>query len=181
MEFFIGVAFFLLGVLCKDFIPGYAKKKGENIATKEDIEDITHKVESVKSVVESKSETEKSKRELKIEACKQALKIVDAFLSQFIVVNNADGTQLKPAREEVTAADVRRCHNNLILSCENPEIIELYMSIVLSQYDGEEAFAILERLRNIIREEIGFGKCPNISNEKAWVFGPTPKETVNKT
>lgn len=39
---------FLIGLLIKDFFPTYMRKKGENLATKEDISDITQKTEEVK-------------------------------------------------------------------------------------------------------------------------------------
>lgn len=39
---------FLLGLLVRSFLPNYVKKKAENLATKEDIGDITQKIEDVK-------------------------------------------------------------------------------------------------------------------------------------
>jgi hypothetical protein len=39
---------FVAGLLLKSFLPEYFKKKGENLATKEDIADITHKIETVR-------------------------------------------------------------------------------------------------------------------------------------
>lgn len=46
---FIGV----LVLLAKNFFPAYFGKKGENLATKEDIEEITRKIESMKATVGS--------------------------------------------------------------------------------------------------------------------------------
>ena len=43
---------FLVGLFVKSYLPAYFSKKGENLATKEDIEEITRKIESVKSVIE---------------------------------------------------------------------------------------------------------------------------------
>lgn len=42
-------ACFLIGLLVSAYVPSYFKKKGENLATKEDIEEITKKIESVKA------------------------------------------------------------------------------------------------------------------------------------
>ncbi|MDL2324636.1 hypothetical protein LJC61_05740 [Ruminococcaceae bacterium OttesenSCG-928-A16] len=42
------LASFLLGLFVKDFLPNYMKKKGENLATKQDIAEITQKTEEVK-------------------------------------------------------------------------------------------------------------------------------------
>ncbi|WEZ86480.1 hypothetical protein P3R38_13205 [Pseudomonas sp. NyZ480] len=44
----------------KHFFPGYLKKKGENLATKEDISDITNKIESVKHEYASQLENAKA-------------------------------------------------------------------------------------------------------------------------
>lgn len=44
---YISVAF-IAGLLVKSYLPSYAKKKGENLATREDIADITAKIETVK-------------------------------------------------------------------------------------------------------------------------------------
>jgi hypothetical protein len=51
---------FMLGLIMKSFFPNYVKKKAENLATKEDIKDITKKIESVKSKVEINTDAHKS-------------------------------------------------------------------------------------------------------------------------
>ncbi|HAS8570385.1 TPA: hypothetical protein I7778_22145, partial [Vibrio vulnificus] len=51
---------FLFGLLVKSFLPNYVKKKAENLATKEDIKNITEKIELVKSQVEINTDAHKS-------------------------------------------------------------------------------------------------------------------------
>ncbi|NQY26681.1 MAG: hypothetical protein HRT92_05830 [Piscirickettsiaceae bacterium] len=51
---------FLFGLLIKSFLPNYVKKKAENLATKEDIKNITEKIESVRSKVEINTDAHKS-------------------------------------------------------------------------------------------------------------------------
>lgn len=46
-----GVLTFLLGLLAKAYLPAYAKAKAKNLATKEDIEAITEKVEKVRAAI----------------------------------------------------------------------------------------------------------------------------------
>jgi hypothetical protein len=58
----IGLGFFY--VLGKNYLPGYAKEKGKNLATKEDIEAITDKVESIRSQYAESLEEVKSKLQL---------------------------------------------------------------------------------------------------------------------
>lgn len=43
------IAGFVVFLLIKYFLPGYLSEKGKNIATKEDISEITDKIESVKA------------------------------------------------------------------------------------------------------------------------------------
>jgi hypothetical protein len=38
-----------LGLVFKNYLPAYATEKGKNLATKEDIEEITHLVERVRA------------------------------------------------------------------------------------------------------------------------------------
>ena len=58
------VVFFLV----KHFLPGYLSQKGKNLATQEDIEEITDKVESVKSGYAEVLEEIKSNNQIKIAA-----------------------------------------------------------------------------------------------------------------
>ncbi len=44
---YIIIIFLLLANLFKDFLKTYSPEKGKNLATKEDIEEITEKIESV--------------------------------------------------------------------------------------------------------------------------------------
>lgn len=54
------------GLLLKGYLPGYAREKGKNLATREDIEVITEKVESVRS--QYASSLESIKADLQVES-----------------------------------------------------------------------------------------------------------------
>jgi hypothetical protein len=58
----LGWAFvaFVVGLFVKSYLPSYFKKKGENLATKEDIADITHRIETVKLEYEKQLENAKA-------------------------------------------------------------------------------------------------------------------------
>ena len=45
--YLIGVAAFFAGMLVREFLPGYLREKGKNLATKEDNTEITDNIESV--------------------------------------------------------------------------------------------------------------------------------------
>lgn len=53
-KLYLGIASFCLGLIIKSYLPSYMNEKGKNLATKEDIEEITQKTEEVK--VEFKKE-----------------------------------------------------------------------------------------------------------------------------
>lgn len=81
------VVVIVLGYLLRDFFPSYSKEKGKNLATKEDIQAITEKIESVKAEYAKSLETVKTK--LQIEAalkgayqqkCLEALTAINELL-----------------------------------------------------------------------------------------------------
>ncbi|WP_027330236.1 hypothetical protein [Marinimicrobium agarilyticum] len=54
----------VIGYFLREFFPSYTKEKGKNLATKEDIREITEKIESVKADYAKSLETLKSKLQL---------------------------------------------------------------------------------------------------------------------
>ena len=50
MVWLTAVVTFLLGLLLREYLPGYFREKGKNLATKEDIAGITREIEAVRSV-----------------------------------------------------------------------------------------------------------------------------------
>jgi hypothetical protein len=46
-------AIVIAGLIIKDYMPSYAREKGKNLATKEDIGEITHKIEEIKKIYAS--------------------------------------------------------------------------------------------------------------------------------
>lgn len=57
-------ALVFIGYLLRDFFPSYTKEKGKNLATKEDIHEITERIESVKTDYAKSLEAVKSKLQL---------------------------------------------------------------------------------------------------------------------
>ncbi|WP_149242570.1 hypothetical protein [Dyadobacter sp. 32] len=56
----VAIVGIIIGFLIKDYLPSYFKKKGENLATKEDIGEITKLVEEVKSSFNQETEVLKA-------------------------------------------------------------------------------------------------------------------------
>lgn len=59
-----GILTFLLGLLTKVYLPAYAKAKAKNLATKEDIEEITQKIEKVRAAITQETALLEKRREV---------------------------------------------------------------------------------------------------------------------
>lgn len=147
----------------------YFSEKGKNLATVEDIKAITKKVEEVKAEIEQQQLVVKQKRDLKYHALLNALTLIDAHYSQLLAPS--PGQKIK--RQYATTEEARRCHNELILTAENMGIIQLFNQIMFeagSKQQTEPPTVLLNRFRNLIREELGFGEKIPLNEDKAW-FG----------
>lgn len=162
ISFFVGIAL-TIGV-------EYFKQKGQNIATKQDISIITEKIEQVKAQIQNNQEIEKQKRELKFKSLLSSLTIIDAFFSHKY---NANGKVFD--KQNSSTEEVRTCHNNLILTCENTEIIDLFTKILLPPKDrsvNQDPIPLLNEYRNLVRKELGFGEPLKLDTVNSW-FGTT--------
>jgi len=115
-------------LLIKSFLPKYFEEKGKNLATKEDIEEITHKVESVKAEISQSQSIFQAKYRLKHEAYLEALKMVDAHFSH--TLQDPDGRSI--VKQFATTEQARECHNKLILACEDTEILSVFDEIMFA-------------------------------------------------
>ena len=116
--------------------------------------------------------------ELKYRACLDALGIVDAFLSHWV----KDFKGVMPLQQTVDTVKARECHSRLALTCQNPEVTEIFLRIMFPapQTSSIEITESLNALRNAIRTELGFGKSINLSHEFAWfvrLAGDNRKDT----
>lgn len=103
------------------------------------------------------------RREIKRQACLQALEIVDAHFS------NEDWIGM-PEPERQTPPDIQRArdvYNKLCLSCSNDAVLKAYKRC-LGLYGPFTAAEIVD-LRNAIIAELGFGGHFDTDREKAWI------------
>lgn len=79
MEFFLSfagtVAALIVWNLARSYIPGYLTEKGRNLATKEDIEGITRRIEEVKHTYASSLEDQKQRGQLRFAALDRRLEV----------------------------------------------------------------------------------------------------------
>lgn len=166
------IAFGLIYLFIKRSLGAYLSKKGENLATKEDIAEITKLIESEKALVQRIERSDTKKYELKHIACLDALYIVDSHLSKNMTVDN-DGNRIQPYITNVTTDVIRDCHNRLILSVDNQELVHTFLEIITGK--SLNMIISLEHLRGLIRTELGFVGPAYRNDTITWFAGSTAK------
>ncbi|WP_157971408.1 hypothetical protein [Dyella sp. C9] len=157
---FAGVATLLL--LFRKGLPAYVTEKGKNLATREDIEEITRKIEGVRGDISRANAVEEQKRALKYEACLEALVVIDAHFSQLFAMTP----------QSIDTSKAREAHSKLILSCNNVAIVEKFGELYFGPRAGEPRQSptdLLNEFRNLIRQELGFGSELPLDRERAWI------------
>lgn len=75
--------------------------------------------------------------------------------------------------EDFSEADARRIMNSLILTCSNPEVVNLYLKAMGIRAATAKAEALsadtVQDLRNAVRKELGFGSELELNRETAWI------------
>lgn len=154
-----------LMVLLRKGLPAYVSEKGKNLATREDIEEITRKIESVRGDISRVNAVEEQKRKLKYEACLEALAVIDAHFSQLFAAKS-------PTPQPISAVKAREAHSKLILSCNNVSIVEKFSEIYFGLRADESPRPptdLLNEFRNLVRKELGFGSELSLDRERAWI------------
>jgi hypothetical protein len=162
------------------FLFQYLKDKGKNYATKQDIADITRKIEDVRAEIQNQQEIEKQKRQLKYDALLQSLTLMDANLSHLLVPN--EGQKIK--KQHASTEEARKCHSSLILTCENTDILEMFSLIMFGPKDPNAEKTpptdLLNNYRNLVRKELGFGTEIPLDRDRAWFgYGNFEQENTN--
>ena len=153
-------------ILIRHAMSSYATEKGKNLATKEDISEITHLIESTKISLQQRDRYEARRFDLKYQACLAALTIVDAQISHLIKSDN-EGRPTEVDRQYATADEIRACHNGLILSVDNTEVVDTFITIITG--GSKNAIEDMDRLRGLIRAELGFPGAVHKNEDKAWI------------
>jgi len=167
--------------LIVSFLMNFVREKSKNLATRQDIEFITSKIEQVKADVQNNQEVLRLKRELKYNALLHSLEILDAHLSNFIIFK--DGPSID--RQFSTASEARQCHNSLILTCENPELVDLFLKIMFAESGMNMSqvntlFDDLNAYRNLVRKELEFGSDLILGNKVSWLLKANFVEKKNE-
>jgi len=118
MELLIYLGAVFTSLILSKYLPSYVSEKAKNLATKEDIEDITKKVENIKADNQIKidkkikefSKKDKAYEELKI----LYIKIHEMIEETIKKVENSDVNNLSSQFSKITAEVQMTCPNNII-------------------------------------------------------------------
>jgi hypothetical protein len=134
--------------------------------TKQDIEEITRKIEGVKKELEQRDRVASRKYELKYNACLNMLGILDAVLSH--KMNKDDnGNPIEPDRQYATIEEFRKCHNDILITIDDPEIPPLFLDIVVG--NSKNFMKDLDKIRGLVRKELEFGEGYQTNEKYTWI------------
>ncbi len=148
------------------FFGAYLKEKAKSTVTKGDIEEITKKIETVKLDIKKIDHVYVRKYELKYSACLKLLEILDAHISHVITTDN-DGNKIVLDKQYTTEMEARKCHNELLLTIDNDNIIKEFLEIMMGSTSNP--IIALDKIRQLIREELGFGKKLYTDSKNTWL------------
>jgi hypothetical protein len=150
------------------FFKRYVKENAKNFATKQDVDEITRKVESVKAEISPEQPISDAKYKLKHQACIEALALIDALFSH--KMQHAEGRPI--TKQCMPTEQARQCHSKLILACENPDILKKFSEIIFEIQEetlSKPPADHLNEFRNLIRKELGAGEELVLDAERAWI------------
>ena len=106
-----------------------------------------------KNLVEYK---DKELLEIKKTAIFTSLSLIDSYISWLTIDN---GT-IVPERTDITIIDLtelgRKCLNELCLTCESEELINLFLAIIFDK--DSNVFELYAQYRNLARKELGLNE-----------------------
>ena len=117
----------------------------------------------------------------KKEAILEALSFLDTYISWLDVIGCA--ASLREETNDVTLTiKARTIHNKLCISCDNVEIVKLFVEIVVATGTNKEGEPIFERykeFRNACRKELGY-KPVDLPIEKIYLSQVSTRALQNK-
>jgi hypothetical protein len=161
----------------KKLIEGYMNEKGKNLATKQDIAEITRATEAVKQEFNNKLvklteevRFQKYKEQQvylqKIKAINESLDLIDEFISYRM------DTNITPYRKDVIYSDftvkARDRYNALVVVCDDKRILDLFLDIVLCK-EGDPIVKWYNDYRNYARKELGLEPIQKIDNNRIFI------------
>lgn len=107
--------------------------------------------------------------EIKKNACLSALSIIDSFFSN-IEWNKPNSSEKIEGiqKQNSPIRKAREAQNKLILTCKDTEIVNVFTEIIFSNENQKSKTELLDKFRELIRKELGFGGSLDLDKEKSW-------------
>lgn len=157
----------------KKFNDAYMKEKGKNLATKEDIQDLTALTEEVKVLYQTQQYRYEHIYDIKKEVIQESLDVLDDYLSWL----NYDNGNI-PIRKRITEEDLtfraRKCYNELVLTCESNMLPELFLKIIFDEKSN--TMELYNAYRNESRKEMGLEMELDLSKESIFISRVSTKD-----
>lgn len=135
-------------------------------------EGINKATEELRLKYESISRVEEYKFKLKYEACLEALEVVDEYYLTAMAKQIRElfrEHELEILNPIELGKKARKCHNRLVVSCDNQELILLFRRC-LNIENQPETMGLIVDFRGAIRRELGFGtEVIDLNKDLAWI------------
>lgn len=161
----------------KKFNDSYMEEKGKNLATKEDIQELTSLTEEVKIMYQSKQHQNEHIYDVKKDTIQESLDCLDDYLSWLNYNSN-----VTPVRRDIDDSDLtlkaRKCYNKLVLTCESKELPQMFLNII---FDGEaNKMELYNKYRNLSRSELGIETELELDEQSVFLSRVSTKELSEK-
>ena len=134
---------------------------------------IVDSVESLKQKYERETKIEETKYQMKHDACIEALSIIDDFFLRSIKdeIYSKIKMEAKIPSPLEFGERARRCHNRLVLSCDNKDVINLFRYILMDYEDKPPiTMDIIVDFRAVVRKELDFGDTSvDDDRKRCWI------------
>lgn len=161
----------------KKFNDSYMKEKGKNLATKEDIQDLTALTEEIKVLYQTQQYRYEHIYDIKKEVIQESLDVLDDYFSWETFSSGVIPIRKDMDEKELTLK-VRKCYNQLVLTCESNVLPELFLKMVMdSNLDKLELY---NAYRNAARKEMGLEKVLELDEKSVFLSRVSTKDLSKK-
>lgn len=148
------------------FNASYMEEKGRNLATKEDVQELTSLAEEIKLLYQSKQHQNENIYNIKKDTILESLDFLDDYLSWLSYETN-----IIPIRNDINESKLtlkaRKCYNKLVLTCETKELPEIFLKIIFD--DTLNKMELYNRYRNLSRHEMGLEMDLELDKESVFI------------
>lgn len=162
----------------KKFNDSYMEEKGKNLATKEDIQELTALTEEIKVLYQSKQYQNEYIYDIKKDTIQESLDFLDDYLSWLTY-----DTNVVPIRNNITDSELtikaRKCYNKLVLTCESKELPKVFLEIIFN--DTTNKMELYNKYRNLSRREMGIEMELELDTESVFISKVSTRDLTDKS